>query len=436
LEQEKEVYLYHYTEPLEKGKGEAFETARLGIAELSKNNVEDAEIIITKSMSEGLDGDALASAKLLLGFIYLQKGQIDVSADCFFEAVEIFKSTGNQHGKYVSLFNLGVIRRVEGDYEASFASFLLALEIADELDDFEALDTCLAELADTATGKGDFDEALRCREQAVEASLEAGMMDRAAINTAAVGNLLRFLGRNKEAIEKFNGARSFFEDANNSYGVAACLDSLSSSYLAEGMAEEALMCCDNAVRLFAALKDEQGEADAMFSRGMALCANQNVAEGIENIQVAMEKYSSWSDTTSVGNCLCEIANIYSSIQQHENAIEYFRKGAEAFLNAEDDDLRIDALLGMGSSLMAVGDVDSAITIFEECAECHRKDADEKPLADILQHLASALYESGDSQSAVSRFEEAKNIYARLGDEEGVRMAEKNIEYVKNRNIRS
>jgi tetratricopeptide (TPR) repeat protein len=91
---------------------------------------------------------------------------------------------------------------------------------------------------------------------------------------------------------------------------------------------------------------------------------------------------------------------------------------------------------MGSSLMAVGDVDSAITIFEECAECHRKDADEKPLADILQHLASALYESGDSQSAVSRFEEAKNIYARLGDEEGVRMAEKNIEYVKNRNIRS
>jgi len=432
LKKQEEVYLYHYTEPLEQGAGEAVNAARLGMVELSKNNVDEAEKFIVSSISAGLEDDALASAKLLLGFVHFQKGRIDASADCFFEAVEIFKLTGNRQGEYVSLFNLGVIRRFESDYESASASYLSALEIADDIDDFEALDACLDALGDTAADKGDFEEALRCREQAVEANLEAGMMDRAALNTAVVGNILRFLGRNKEAIEKYDGARSFFEDANNDAGVAACLDSLSSSYLAEGMAEEALMCCDNAVRLFTTLNDERGEADAMFSRGMALCANQRVLEGIESIQSAMEKYSSFPDATSVGNCLCEIANIYSSTNNHENAIEYFRKSVEVYEDSGDDALKNDAFFGLGSSQMAIGDVESAIALFEKCARFHRENDDDRSLADILQHLASALYASGDSEGAISSFKEAMDIYARIGDEEGAGMARRNIEFIRNR----
>jgi len=432
LKKQKEFYLYHYTEPLEQGEGVAVDMARLGMAELSKNNVDEAEKFLASSISAGLGEDALASAKLLLGFAHFQKGRIDASGDCFFEAVEIFKATDNRQGEYVGLFNLGVIRRFERNYESASASFLSALEIADDLDDFEALDICLDSLSDTAADKGDFEEALRCREQAVEASLEAGMMESAAFNTMMIGSLLRFLGRNKEAIEKFNGARSFFEDADNAAGVAACLDSLSSSYLAEGMAEEALMCCDNSLQLLVTLNDERGEADALFSRGMALCANQRVLEGIESIHTAMEKYSSFPDSTSVGNCLCEIANIYSSTNNHENAIEYFRKGVEAFEDSSDDALRIDALFGLGSSQMAIGDVESAIAIFEECARFRRENDDKRSLADILQHLASALYASGDSEGATSSFKEAMDIYAGIGDEEGAGMARRNIEFIKNR----
>ncbi|MEL6559083.1 MAG: ATP-binding protein [Bacteroidota bacterium] len=113
--------------------------------------------------------------------------------------------------------------------------------------------------------------------------------------------------------------------------------------------------------------------------------------------------------------LSAIADIYSSLGDHSNAISYYRQSIDALENSKDDGTRAGISLNLGDEYFKINQPDSAMFYFEIAGEVYKRYHYDRGIAYYIGNTGKVYASLGQNELAKERLDQAVSILLDLGD---------------------
>ena len=186
------------------------------------------------------------------------------------------------------------------------------------------------------------------------------------------------------------------------------------TYLGEGKIEAAHEAFSEALELFRAQENQQGEAEALRGLGIALQQLGNTTEALLRYEEALGIAQSIDDQNLEAWCYMEIGFAHRQIDEMSTASIHFELARAIFAELSDQDGEIQALRELASS----GDASSAIEWFQEILGTAKHIGDRALEAWCQIDLGNAYMQLGDLTPALEHFGMARESFVALSDREG------------------
>jgi class 3 adenylate cyclase/tetratricopeptide (TPR) repeat protein len=215
-------------------------------------------------------GDRPGQATALhdLGIVRRLTGDYPGAARALEDARGLYRDLGDRPGQATTLNNLGMVRRLTGDYPGAARALEEALGLYRDLGDWVGKTSALNNLGSVRLATGDNPGAARALEEALDTSRD--IADRRGQATA-----LTFLGSVRQLAGDYPGAARALEEAlgisrdiADRRGQATALTFLGSVRRLAGDYPGAARALEEALGLYRDLGDRGGEAEALNERGM------------------------------------------------------------------------------------------------------------------------------------------------------------------------
>lgn len=155
--------------------------------------------------------------------------------------------------------------------------------------------------------------------------------------------------------------------------------------------------------------------DGFLQRGNALRLKSDLTQALESFFQATEIAVEEKLNRQLGVVYIAIADVYSIMDNHDNAINYYQIAID-ILREENDSIAVgSALLNAGDEYFNQGKLDSAMIFFHESGEIFRDLNYEVGLAYNLGNIGMVYAEQGKDDSAKTNMNEAISILEKLED---------------------
>jgi len=155
--------------------------------------------------------------------------------------------------------------------------------------------------------------------------------------------------------------------------------------------------------------------DGYLQQGTALRLKSDLSEALESYFQAAKIAVAEKLNRELGIVNIAIADIYSIMGNHNNAVQYYHSAID-ILREEDDSLGFaSALENLGDEYLTVDKPDSALLIFEESGKIFRDINDEIGIAYNRGNVGIAYAEQGRDALAEANMNEAIKILEKLED---------------------
>jgi tetratricopeptide (TPR) repeat protein len=251
----------------------ALATARLnlGIVALQRHRLDKA----MRLLDEALHGyrnvaDQLGQARALtsIGNLYRMRDEYDLAVPILEEALGLRRVEGDRHGEAVTLHILGLVAVEQGNHEYGMACFEQSLDLFGELGDRwgEASDrwgqaNAWRHLDKTHPRHARHAEAINAFKQTLKLSRELGHRGREAESLTQLGLLYQELGRYQQAVDHLQGALTIRRSVDDHYGIATTLRYLGHVLQANGKHRQARMHWQDAIAWFERAEAQREAAD-------------------------------------------------------------------------------------------------------------------------------------------------------------------------------
>jgi len=170
--------------------------------------------------------------------------------DCYRQAIDLGRRTGDDAGGAASLNNIANIRHEQGRYADAVAYYLAAAEAAEAAGRPDHVGVILVNAANSNRDMGAYAEALDVYSRALEILLAADSAYQVAAARSGLGDTLRLLGRLEESLAQHELAVAIQRDlGTRDRHFLDALDWLGQAYAACGRHDEARRCWTEALRL-------------------------------------------------------------------------------------------------------------------------------------------------------------------------------------------
>ena len=148
---------------------------------------------------------------------------------------------------------------------------------------------------------------------------------------------------------------------------------------------------------------------AVLRKGAALRLKGDYAQALESFFKAASIATKSKDNGDIGLVNITIADVYSEMKNHENAVAYYEKGLE-LLNKEKDPVNFaSGLFNLGDEYLSNKDYDLAIEHFMEAGLIFRKINYKEGEAYVLGNMGMIYAEQGKDDLAEANINEAISI---------------------------
>jgi tetratricopeptide (TPR) repeat protein/transcriptional regulator with XRE-family HTH domain len=297
-------------------------------------------------------GDRLGQANALndLGVARRLTGDYPAAAQAFEQAVGIYRHLGNRLGQANALNDLGVVGCSTGDHPAAAQALEQALDIYRDLGDRLGQANALNYLGDVRRGMDDYPAAAQVLEQALDIYRDLGDRLGQARALNYLGDVRRLTGDYPAAAQVLEQALGIYRDLGSRLGQANALTDLGDVRRATGDYPAAARALEQALGIYRDLGNRDGEAEVLNRRGTLHRVSGNLAqaEGCHQqaLDLARASGNSWDEAhalAGLGRCALAASDATLAGVLLRRAVEIFqRTGA-----AEPPDLlaELDALAG-------------------------------------------------------------------------------------------
>ncbi|MBI5562513.1 MAG: tetratricopeptide repeat protein [Deltaproteobacteria bacterium] len=165
------------------------------------------------------------------------------------------------------------------------------------------------------------------------------------------------------------------------------------------------------------MRKEIKDPNALFD---AAEKKRGASKFLEAIPIYLEaKKLAPKDSELKAACSASLGDTYRMAGAFVKAVKCYKEAHRLSVILGDEMRGLDALVGLGLSLRALGSIKEAIAVFDGALAGYRKAKDEAGTAFTLWARAGALRIKGDLNGALGGFAEARGIFKRLRDQSGV-----------------
>jgi tetratricopeptide (TPR) repeat protein len=214
-------------------------------------------------------GDRLGQASALndLGILRRMTGDYPAADQALEQALGVYRDLGDRLGQANALNNLGVVRRMTGDYPAAAQALEQALGIYHDLGDRLGQANALLQLGIVRSTAGDYPAAVQAHEQALGVYRDLGDRLGQAHALQYLGEVRRLTGDDQAAALALEQALGLYRDLGDRLGRANALLRLGVVRQAAGDDPAAALALEEALDIYRDLGDRLGQANALSERG-------------------------------------------------------------------------------------------------------------------------------------------------------------------------
>lgn len=281
-----------------------------------------------------------------LGVIARRTGDFGEALDRFQQALEIYRSIGDEAAVATSLNNLSVVQGFDvGDYQRALENQLQALTIRERMGDEEGRYQSYNTLGVIYDNMDDPVAAVRYLNQALEGWRKLGLEPRIAATLNNLSGVYEGVGELDRALAFQQEALAIREELANTSGIAFSLASIGTILTDMGRLGEARGPLERSLAMRRQMGERKAEAQSLLGLARLARREGDLAQARARVDEAMALAWEISAPEEERDAYLELAAVLEARSDFRGALEAFRAGdqrADELLN-EDRARRIEVL---------------------------------------------------------------------------------------------
>ena len=166
---------------------------------------------------------------------------------------------------------------------------------------------------------------------------------------------------------------------------------------------DALGSCRQAVEDYRAVRDRQGEADALLNLGLVHWRLSDYDRAISMFEAALPVFREVKDRNSEARVLNNLGLVYRALSQYERSIRFYEQALPIFQTLGDRFREASVLGNLGSAYWSLSEYERAISYYKQVLPMFRELGDRNREAKILWGL-------GLSHGSLAQYEQEIDFY--------------------------
>jgi len=206
---------------------------------------------------------------------------------------------------------------------------------------------------------GDYDEALRNYEKAIEISLETGNKNDLASNYNNMAIIFDIRGDNEAALDHYLKSLEINREINHERGIAYNLLNIGLINYNFGRTLQALDAQMEALKVCERIDDKIGIAMALNNIGSIFIGLDKYEEALEKNRRALEIRREINDISGISSSLSNIGDVYMAWNNIDSALYYYDQSLQNAELVDDKRMRMQVLVSLGDIAFDAKDYDTA-----------------------------------------------------------------------------
>lgn len=242
-----------------------------------------------------------------------------------------------------------------------------------------------------------------------------GDREGAAIAHAGLGDAMRNLGRNAEALEHFQKALALYEAAGNRLQMAATLDEMGLIYLTQNDYTKALECYRKSLDFAESFKDKIAVANALEEIASVYYEQGSHTQALEFFGRALKLREVIGSKPEIAAALNNIGNAHYEQEDYAAAAKYYQKAIAGFKATGDKLAVAGAMNNLGSAHYLQGNYDTALEFYGKSLKTEEELRDSQGQATSLLGIGLVHYAQGNYGPALEYFRKNLAIVEAAGN---------------------
>lgn len=229
--------------------------------------------------------------------------------------------------KIMAANNTGVASRYNGDYDVAVDYYLIALKLAEQIDNKLSMEIAYNGLGITFLKiPGKQEQALEYLEKALAIAIEAGNQRGQAMQYLSISGYYLQQGDYGYARKTLDELMALNQRMNDRHGIAMTHQQISEIYLAEGMLDQAIAQADQALVLFRELDDKIQIGQLLVHLGSLYGEKGDMQRSINYYSESMEMAKELNNRNLIMDNAFLLAEAYEQLNSPAQALHYLKIG--------------------------------------------------------------------------------------------------------------
>lgn len=345
----------------------------------------------------------------------------------FLKALDDIGKDMNDMGKAYGLVDeVGPLLEKLSYPQLAIAVYRSALHTFEKIGEKEVHLRCLNRLGSILAEIGHFKEALNYHEEALQSALSRSDAHGKAASRASMANLYNLVGNYPAAIENYKKAAADFNKLDEKECVDAIILNLGFAYYGVGDYQQALECCNEA------LKIDFGEDNDLFQ---ASCCNNmgNIYNALGKFTLALQWYKKSleisrkiGDKAGESKYLAGIGNVYNHLKDFNQAFLYYGRALELAQAIGDKVHQGNCCTAIAMILQGTEKWDEAKEKYEEALTIYENINALQGKTFCLTNLGVLYHERKDYRKAIPIYKKAIAVDREIDSITGIALNNANI----------
>ncbi|MCB0805113.1 MAG: tetratricopeptide repeat protein [Bacteroidales bacterium] len=266
-----------------------------------------------------------AEALSYLVTAYGTSGQLDLAAECFKDALNIYEELNEHEAIYKLYFRMARVYDLTTRYANGIDFYKQALEKAISMNDLELQAVSYHHLGLNNRYLGNYSESLKYALKDLEIREKLGEKLGIASAYVTIAAILRYLNDYNTAIEKLNTAGKLFEEIQDSAGISMIYNDLGNTYLELGDTSKALINHQHAITIRELIKNYDGLGASYSYMGKIYSYKKNYDLALHYKHLAVNTFAKSANKDGILRTNIDLAHIFDMIDLQDSSMVYLKR---------------------------------------------------------------------------------------------------------------
>nr|BBJ47668.1 hypothetical protein SAVMC3_02970 [Streptomyces avermitilis] len=349
-----------------------------------------------------------------LGYVALDRGDLNTAHQHHEQALTLYQHTGNRLGQALALNNLGNVARERGDLDTAEQHHNQALTLYRQAGSRFGQASALDRLGMVAKESGDLDNAEQHHNQALNLYQQIGHRSGQVAALGNLGNVARDRGKPESAKQYYEQAMASFQQIGDRSGQATALDHLGKLARDRGDLDTAEQHHNQALALFQQIGHRSGQATALDNLGHVAEDRGDLNTAMQHFEQSLALERQTGDRLGQAHALDNLGHLAWCRRDLDTAEQHHNQALALYRQTGSRPGQATALMGLGSVARGRRDLVTAKQRYEQALTLYQQTSNASGQAAALNNLGMVAQDRADLNTAKQLYEQALALYRQTG----------------------